>query len=104
MMQSIRFNLLKAYEYSTSSHTLNSSICNKYFNLLQHCFANLSPCNFNQWRTKMYEQQCDDFFIPSFLLKQPLQQESAKCDTPLDDFLKGIQGWAEYFWVDECVE
>ena len=52
----------------------------------------------------MPEQQCDDFFIPPFLLKQPLQLESAKTETALVDCLNGIQGWTEYFWVDECVE
>jgi hypothetical protein len=52
----------------------------------------------------MQEQQCDDFFIPPFLLKQQIQLEIEKSETPLEDFLKGIQGWAECFWVDECVE
>ncbi len=52
----------------------------------------------------MHEQQCDDFFIPPFLLKQPLQFENDKDEAALGDFLKGIQGWAECFWVDECVE
>jgi hypothetical protein len=60
--------------------------------------------NFDIRRWKMHEQQCDDFFIPPFLLQQPIQLESAKCEAPLEDFLKGIQDWAEYFWVDECVE
>jgi hypothetical protein len=52
----------------------------------------------------MQELQCDDSFIPPFLLKQPLQLETVKTETALEDFLNGIQGWAEYFWVDECVE
>lgn len=52
----------------------------------------------------MQEQQCDDFFIPSFLLKLPPQPENSRRETQVEDFLKGIQGWAEHFPVDECVE
>jgi hypothetical protein len=52
----------------------------------------------------MQEQQCDDFFIPTSLLKLPRQPEIDWRETPIEDFLKGIQGWFEYFPVDECVE
>jgi hypothetical protein len=60
----------------------------------------------------MQEQQSDDFFIPGFLLKLPQQPETNRreksgtnwCETQTEDFLKGIQGWSEYFPVDECVE
>jgi hypothetical protein len=52
----------------------------------------------------MQEQQCDDFFIPTFLLKLPRQPATDRRETPIEDFLKGIQGWCEYFPVDECVE
>jgi hypothetical protein len=52
----------------------------------------------------MQEQQSEDFFIPIFLLKLPPQSETVRRETPTEDFLKGIQGWAEYYPVDECVE
>jgi hypothetical protein len=52
----------------------------------------------------MQELQCDDLFIPSFLLKQPLQLETEETETALKDFLNSIQGWTEYFWIDEEVE
>lgn len=52
----------------------------------------------------MQEQQSEDFFIPIFLLNLPPQSETVRRETPTEDFLKGIQGWAEYYPVDECVE
>jgi hypothetical protein len=52
----------------------------------------------------MQELQSEDFFIPAFLLKLPLQPETDRRETQSEDFLKGIQGWAEYYSVDECVE
>jgi hypothetical protein len=60
----------------------------------------------------MYEQQSDDFFIPTSLLKLPRESITSRhkgsgniwCETQTEDFLKGIQGWTEYFPIDECVE
>jgi hypothetical protein len=71
---------------------------------LQQVFVNFTFSNFDQWRKQMQEQQCDDFFIPAFLLTQPPQPVTDRRDTQIEDFLKGIQGWTEYFWIDECVE
>ena len=52
----------------------------------------------------MQELQSDDFFIPTFLLKLLPQQETDRREAQTEDFLNGIQGWSEYFPVDECVE
>jgi hypothetical protein len=52
----------------------------------------------------MQEQQCDDFLIPAFLLKLLPQPETDRREPLTEDFLKGVQGWTEYFPVDECVE
>lgn len=52
----------------------------------------------------MQEQQSDDFFIPAFLLKLLPQSETGQREIQTEDFLKGVQGWTEYFPVDECVE
>ena len=52
----------------------------------------------------MQEQQSDDFFIPTFLLKLLPQPEPHRPEAQPEDFLKGVQGWTEYFPVDECVE
>lgn len=52
----------------------------------------------------MQEHQSEDFFIPSFLLKLPLQTKADQHETQTEDFLIGLQGWAECFPVDECVE
>jgi hypothetical protein len=52
----------------------------------------------------MHEQQSDDLFIPAFLLKLLPQPKTDRREAQTDDFLKGIQGWTEYFPVDECVE
>jgi hypothetical protein len=52
----------------------------------------------------MQEQQSDDFFIPAFLMRLPPQPETDRRETQTEDFLKGVQGWSEYFPVDECVE
>ena len=46
----------------------------------------------------------DDFFIPTFLLKLLPQPETDRRETPSEDFLKGIQGWSEYFPIDDCAE
>jgi hypothetical protein len=52
----------------------------------------------------MQELQSDDFFIPAFLLKLLPQPKTDWSEAQSEDFLKGIQGWSEYFPVDECVE
>lgn len=52
----------------------------------------------------MQEQQSDDFFIPTFLLNLLPQPKTDRRETQTEDFLKGIQGWNEYYSVDECVE
>ena len=52
----------------------------------------------------MQEQQSDDLYIPAFLLRLMPLPETDRSETQTDDFLKGIQGWAEYFPIDECVE
>lgn len=52
----------------------------------------------------MQELQCDDFFVPAFLLALRPQTETVRREAPNEDFLKGIQGWTEYFPIDECVE
>jgi hypothetical protein len=52
----------------------------------------------------MQELQSDDFFIPAFLLKLLPQPEANRREAQTEDFLKGVQGWTEYFPVDECVE
>ena len=52
----------------------------------------------------MQEQQSDDFFIPPFLLKLLPQPDTDQSETQTEDFLKGVQGWTEYFPLDECVE
>jgi len=60
----------------------------------------------------MQEYQSDDFFIPAFLMKMSQKPESNWCEKHgigrngniSEDFLKGIQGWAEYFPADECDE
>jgi hypothetical protein len=60
----------------------------------------------------MQGQQADDFFLPTFLLKLPSQPKNNRREKPevnwnetqTEDFLKGIQGWSEYFPIDECVE
>ena len=60
----------------------------------------------------MLEHQSDDSFIPAFLLKLPHEPEInwreklgiSWCENTTEDFLKGIQGWTEYFPVDECAE
>jgi len=52
----------------------------------------------------MQEQQSNDFYIPAFLLKLLPQTEFVLKETPTEDFLNGIQAWAEHVPVDECVE
>jgi hypothetical protein len=52
----------------------------------------------------MQEQQSDDFFTPAFLLLLLPQPEADRREIQTEDFLKGVQGWTEYFPVDECVE
>jgi hypothetical protein len=52
----------------------------------------------------MQEQQCEDLFIPAFLMKLPPQPAAVRRETQAEDFLKGIQGWTEYYPIDECVE
>lgn len=52
----------------------------------------------------MQELQSDDLFIPQFLLSVRPQPDASRRDTQVDDFLKDIQGWSEYFPIDECVE
>ena len=60
----------------------------------------------------MQELQCEDYYIPAFLLKLPKepvtdwsnQSRISFCENSNEDFLKGIQGWSEYFPIDECVE
>jgi hypothetical protein len=34
----------------------------------------------------------------------PLQLEAIRREAYAEDFLKGIQGWVEYYSVDECAE
>ena len=48
--------------------------------------------------------QCDDFFIPAFLLKLPTQPEINKGNTQVEDFLKNVQGWTEISPLEECIE
>jgi hypothetical protein len=52
----------------------------------------------------MQEHQSDDFIIPAFLLKMLPQPVIDWSETHTDDFLKGVQGWTEFYPVDECVE
>jgi hypothetical protein len=52
----------------------------------------------------MQEQQSEDFYVPRFLLKLPPQPEINWRETQTEDFLKGIEGWSEYFSVDDCDE
>ena len=52
----------------------------------------------------MQELQCDDFFIPTFLLKLLPKAKIERRETKIEDFLKDIQGWFEYFPGDECAE
>ena len=54
----------------------------------------------------MNELQCDDLFIPAFLLKVPAKAATDRNgrDDELEDFLKNIEGWTEYFHPDDCDE
>jgi hypothetical protein len=60
----------------------------------------------------MQELQSEDFFVPVFLMNLPPDADagareksgSHACDNAADDFLKGLQGWSEYFSLDECAE
>jgi hypothetical protein len=52
----------------------------------------------------MHELQSDDLFIPDFLLKLLPQPKNDRRETHTEDFLKSVQGWTEFFPVDECVE
>jgi hypothetical protein len=60
----------------------------------------------------MQEQQCEDFFVPTFLMNLPSDPDADarekssghQYDNAADDFLKGIQGWSEFFSLDECAE
>jgi len=53
----------------------------------------------------MNEQQCDDLFIPAFLLKVPPEAATTRSDKDeVEDFLKNVEGWSEYILPDECDE
>jgi len=52
----------------------------------------------------MQEQQCDDFFIPAFLLKMLPLSEPVRRETQTEDFLNGVQGWSGYLPADEYDE
>jgi hypothetical protein len=52
----------------------------------------------------MQERQSDDYYIPAFLLKSLPQPKTDRRASQTEDFLKGVQGWTEYFLIDECVE
>lgn len=66
---------------------------------------------FINWRRYMQELQCDDLFIPPFLLNLPKpgtdRREKLRfncCENTTEDFLNGIRGWSEHLPLDECVE
>jgi hypothetical protein len=71
---------------------------------LQHVIATFVSGKFDQRRNNMQEHQYEDLYIPLFLLKQPHQPDTNQHEIQTDDFLIGIQGWAECFPVDECDE
>ena len=48
--------------------------------------------------------QCDDFFIPVFLLKLPTLPEINEGNAQAEDFLQNVQGWTEISPLEECVE
>jgi len=50
----------------------------------------------------MNEQQSDDLYIPTFLLKLPPKAASnARGSEDVEDFLKNVQGWSECIPPDE---
>jgi len=50
----------------------------------------------HQWRTYMTEQQSDDFYIPTFLIRLPPKADSHGRETEnVEDFLKNVEGWSE---------
>ena len=53
----------------------------------------------------MNEQQSDDLYIPTFLLKLPPKATSnARGSEDVEDFLKNVQGWSECIPPDEYDE
>ena len=51
----------------------------------------------------MDELQCDDFFVPTFLLKLPPKPDSNGRYEHEDDFQKNTEGWAENFLLEDCI-
>ena len=50
----------------------------------------------------MNEQQSDDFYVPTFLLKLPPKVGSnGHGSEDIEDFLKNVQGWSEFIPPDE---
>ena len=53
----------------------------------------------------MNELQCDDLFIPAFLLKVPPEAATARRGKDeVEDFLKNVEGWTEFIPPDEIDE
>lgn len=48
--------------------------------------------------------QSDDFYIPTNFFGVPLQPETKRLYTQVDDFLKTAYTWMDVFLTDECME
>lgn len=70
--------------------------------LFDHYCAKLTWIN---GEIMMNEQQCDDLFIPAFLLKAPAKAATTRdSKDEAEDFLKNVEGWSEYIHLDEYDE
>lgn len=50
------------------------------------------------------QHQCDDFFIPSFLLTQLPLTNAGKQYTPIENFFRDTMRWMESLPLNECTE